>query len=194
MAGGQIPLERRPGVASSLLDAHRPDAARRATAHLAQPERQDLREARGPEPHRLDQGSRREGDDRDGRGARRARPRSGAARADEREHGHLARDGRQAEGLPAHLRDARERDARERVRLLELFGAKVVFSPGEEGSNGAVRLALAMADARTPATSCRSSTRTRPTRALTTKAPARRSPRHCRGSTRSSRVSAPAAR
>jgi cysteine synthase B len=33
----------------------------------------------------------------------------------------------------------------ERVRLLELFGAKVVFSPGEEGSNGAVRLALAMA-------------------------------------------------
>jgi [CysO sulfur-carrier protein]-thiocarboxylate-dependent cysteine synthase len=33
----------------------------------------------------------------------------------------------------------------ERVRLLELFGAKVVFSPGEEGSNGAVRLALTMA-------------------------------------------------
>ncbi|MCC6223189.1 MAG: pyridoxal-phosphate dependent enzyme [Thermoleophilia bacterium] len=34
----------------------------------------------------------------------------------------------------------------ERVRLLELYGAKVVFSPGEEGSNGAVRLALAMAE------------------------------------------------
>ena len=33
----------------------------------------------------------------------------------------------------------------ERVRLLELYGAKVVFSPGEEGSNGAVRLALTMA-------------------------------------------------
>jgi cysteine synthase B len=33
----------------------------------------------------------------------------------------------------------------ERVRLLELYGARVVFSPGEEGSNGAVRLALTMA-------------------------------------------------
>jgi len=35
----------------------------------------------------------------------------------------------------------------ERVRLLELFGAKVVFSPAEEGSNGAVRKALRMAEA-----------------------------------------------
>jgi cysteine synthase B len=34
----------------------------------------------------------------------------------------------------------------ERLRLLELFGAKVVFSPGEEGSNGAVRLALELAE------------------------------------------------
>jgi cysteine synthase B len=35
----------------------------------------------------------------------------------------------------------------ERVRLLELFGAKVIFSPADEGSNGAVRLALKMAEA-----------------------------------------------
>ncbi len=34
----------------------------------------------------------------------------------------------------------------ERVRLLELFGANVVFSPAAQGSNGAVRLALAMAE------------------------------------------------
>jgi [CysO sulfur-carrier protein]-thiocarboxylate-dependent cysteine synthase len=34
----------------------------------------------------------------------------------------------------------------ERVRLLELFGAKVVFSPAEAGSNGAVRLALELAE------------------------------------------------
>jgi cysteine synthase B len=34
----------------------------------------------------------------------------------------------------------------ERVRLLELYGAKVVFSPGEEGSNGAVRKALELAE------------------------------------------------
>jgi [CysO sulfur-carrier protein]-thiocarboxylate-dependent cysteine synthase len=35
----------------------------------------------------------------------------------------------------------------ERRRLLELYGAKIVLSPGEEGSNGAVRLALQMAEA-----------------------------------------------
>ena len=35
----------------------------------------------------------------------------------------------------------------ERRRLLELYGAKIVDSPGEEGSNGAVRLALELAAA-----------------------------------------------
>ena len=34
----------------------------------------------------------------------------------------------------------------ERRRLLELFGARVLFSPGEEGSNGAVRVALELAE------------------------------------------------
>ena len=35
----------------------------------------------------------------------------------------------------------------ERKRLLRLYGADIVFSPADEGSNGAVRLALAMAEA-----------------------------------------------
>jgi len=39
-----------------------------------------------------------------------------------------------------------ENSTPERIRLLELFGAKVVFSPASEGSNGAVRLALRMAE------------------------------------------------
>jgi cysteine synthase/molybdopterin converting factor small subunit len=34
----------------------------------------------------------------------------------------------------------------ERVKLLELYGARLVFSPASEGSNGAVRLALEMAE------------------------------------------------
>jgi [CysO sulfur-carrier protein]-thiocarboxylate-dependent cysteine synthase len=34
----------------------------------------------------------------------------------------------------------------ERKRLLSLYGAELVFSPGEEGSNGAVRLALELAE------------------------------------------------
>jgi [CysO sulfur-carrier protein]-thiocarboxylate-dependent cysteine synthase len=34
----------------------------------------------------------------------------------------------------------------ERVRMLELYGAQIVFSPGSEGSNGAVRHALRLAE------------------------------------------------
>jgi len=43
-----------------------------------------------------------------------------------------------------------ENATEERKRLLELYGAKVVYSPGEQGSNGAVRVAqqLAAADPR----------------------------------------------
>ncbi len=36
---------------------------------------------------------------------------------------------------------------REREQLLRLFGAEIVFSPGAEGSNGAIRLAQSLADA-----------------------------------------------
>jgi len=40
-----------------------------------------------------------------------------------------------------------ENATEERKRLLRLFGANVVFSPPEQGSNGAVRLALQLAEA-----------------------------------------------
>jgi cysteine synthase/molybdopterin converting factor small subunit len=39
-----------------------------------------------------------------------------------------------------------ENSTPERVRMLELYGARVVFSPGSEGSNGAVRHALRLAE------------------------------------------------
>jgi [CysO sulfur-carrier protein]-thiocarboxylate-dependent cysteine synthase len=39
-----------------------------------------------------------------------------------------------------------ENSTPERVKLLELYGAKLVFSPAVEGSNGAVRLALRLAE------------------------------------------------
>ena len=39
-----------------------------------------------------------------------------------------------------------ENATEERKRLLRLFGAHIVFSPGDEGSNGAVRLALELAE------------------------------------------------
>ena len=88
----------------------RQHAARRAAAHDAEARRDDLREARGPEPDRLDQGPGREVDDRGRRGHGRAGAGPRAARADVRQHGHLARARRVAQGLPAHVRDARERD------------------------------------------------------------------------------------
>src|SRR5580765_3813108 len=34
----------------------------------------------------------------------------------------------------------------ERRQMLEVFGAEVILTPGEEGSNGAVRRAMALAD------------------------------------------------
>jgi [CysO sulfur-carrier protein]-thiocarboxylate-dependent cysteine synthase len=39
-----------------------------------------------------------------------------------------------------------ENSTPERVKLLELYGAKLVFSPASEGSNGAVKLALRIAE------------------------------------------------
>jgi cysteine synthase len=36
---------------------------------------------------------------------------------------------------------------RERTQLLQMYGAEIVYSPGEQGSNGAVALALEMAEA-----------------------------------------------
>lgn len=40
-----------------------------------------------------------------------------------------------------------ENSTEERIRLLQIYGAKIVFSPGPEGSNGAVRKALELAEA-----------------------------------------------
>ncbi len=40
-----------------------------------------------------------------------------------------------------------ENATEERKRLLHLYGAEIVYSPAEEGSNGAVRLALQLAEA-----------------------------------------------
>src|SRR5207247_841745 len=39
-----------------------------------------------------------------------------------------------------------ENATEERKRVLRLFGARIIPSPGEEGSNGAVRLALRLAE------------------------------------------------
>ena len=144
-----------------------------------------LREARGPEPDRLDQGPRREGDDRGRRGLGRARARPRAARADERQHRHLARARRQAEGLPAHVRHAGERDRGAAAAAAALRrGDRRLARRGGLERRRARRARARRARAR--ATSCPSSTRTRRTRARTTRARAPRSPRRSSASTCSS--------
>ena len=62
------------------------------------------------------------------------------ARADERQHGHLARARRQLPRVRARLQVMPANATPERRLLLELYGATIVESPGEQGSNGAVRL------------------------------------------------------
>ncbi len=58
--------------------------------------------------------------------------------------------------------------SQERIGLLRLFGAEIVFSDGDKGTNGSIEVARGWR--RTPSTSCRSSTGTRPTRWRTTRA------------------------
>jgi hypothetical protein len=94
----------------------------------------------------------------------------------------------------------------ERRRLLRLYGATIVDSPGEQGSNGAVRRGPVGPQPAPPkenpssspsasrTTSCRSSTQIPRTRARTTRARERRSQTRSIVSTSSSPASAPAAR
>ena len=81
----------------------------------------------------------------------------------------------------------------ERTQLLRMFGAEIVYSPGSEGSNGAVAMALAMAE---NDSSCympyQYGNAATPTR--TTTAPRSRSSRSSTRCPRSSPGSAPAAR
>ncbi len=67
----------------------------------------------------------------------------------------------------------------ERRQLLEIFGAEVVLSPGEEGSNGAIRLSEEARRRRARRWCGCSSTATRRTRSRTTRPPDRRSGRDC---------------
>ena len=67
----------------------------------------------------------------------------------------------------------------ERVELLRMYGADIIFSPGNLGSNGAVGHGTASWPSAIPACSCRSSTRTRRTRPPTTAALPSRSWSRC---------------
>ena len=120
---------------------HRPRPRRRHADRPPRPDlagrpRDDPREARVPEPGRLGQGSNRAGDDRGGR----ARGEAEAGRDDRRahlgQHGRRPRDRRGAEGLPLHLRDARQDEPGE-----DLDAARVRRRGRDHADRGRRRLA-----------------------------------------------------
>ena len=82
----------------------------------------------------------------------------------------------------------------ERRQLLEVWGAEVIDSPANEGSNGAVRVPLRSWPLSTPSGPSSTSTATLPTRGRTTRAPARRSGMTARRSRTLSPASARAGR
>ena len=86
-----------------------------------------------------------------------------------------------------------ENATEERKRMLRLYGAEIVLSPGAEGSNGAVRLALELAE-RDPKyfMPFQYANPANPRAHYEGTGP--RSPRHSTASTCSSPASAPAAR
>ena len=98
------------------------------------PERPDLRQARGPEPGRVVEGPHRAQDDRAGRARRRAATGRDDPRAVVGQHRHRARAGREAPRLQAARGDARERldRAAPAARDLRCGGHAVARRGGEQ--------------------------------------------------------------
>ena len=82
----------------------------------------------------------------------------------------------------------------ERTQLLQMYGAEIVYSPGEQGSNGAVAMALEMAEADAVVLHALPVRQRGEPAARTTTAPRWRSSRSSTRSRRSWPASAPAAR
>ena len=90
----------------------RPHAAGRDPAHVAEPRRPHLRQARDAQPDGLGQGPCRQVPDRRPRGARPAARGLDHPRADLGQHRDRAGDDRPAQGLPRRAGHARQRDQR----------------------------------------------------------------------------------
>ena len=87
-----------------------------------------------------------------------------------------------------------ENATEERRRLLRIYGAEIIDSPGWQRARTGRYGSRSSSRSATRSSSCRSSTRTRRTLAPTTRAPARRSPRPSTAWTSSSQGSARAGR
>ena len=125
----------------------------------------------GNNPTGLHEGPHRQEDGRDGRGVRRAHRRQDDPGADVRatpaSRSPWSPRAR-ATGSPS---SSPTTPARSASGCCELFGAEIVFSDGDKGTNGSIEVAR-RAGAGRRSTSCRSSTGTRRTRSRTTRGPA----------------------
>ena len=88
-----------------------------------------LRQGRVAQPRRQRQGPRRPGHDRRGRAARLAAARRHHHRGHRRQHRRRPGHGRRRQGLPLHLRPARQDVAARRSRCSKAYGAEVVITP-----------------------------------------------------------------
>ena len=185
------PAVRRP------LRRHRPvdrqHAADRAAEPVAEAGRAHLGEARVAQPDGLGQGSRGARADRGCRGEGRDLARTDDPRTDVGQHGHLTRDDRQAQGLQAEGRDARERHARAHAAAGDVRRRDRLLA-GRPGLQRRRRDVAARWPPKTPRSTCPTSTATRPTPTPTTTARRWRSSKSSTRSRRSSPGSARAAR
>ena len=161
---------------------HAPRPRRRHADRAARPLRRRraadaAREARVPQPGRLEQGSHRARDDRGGRARGQAPPGRHDRRADLGQHRRRARDRGRAEGLPLHLRDAGQDEPGE-----DLDAARLRRRGRDHADRGRPRLARVAttrspiaSPRRSPAASSPTSTRTWRTPRRTTRRPRPRS-------------------
>ena len=146
--GRARPMPTTVGAAPDLRGRHRQHADGRAAAPGAARRRAAVRQAGGQQPDRQRQGPRRAGDDR----VRPSpigslQPGPDDPRAVERQHRDQPGDDRRRGWAIRSGSSCPTTRPREREQLLRLFGAEIVFSPGAEGSNGAIRLAQSLAEA-----------------------------------------------
>ena len=125
--GPRVPNRDRPG---------RRHADRPARPRLPRRAGDDPRQARVPEPGRVEQGPDRARDDRSRRARREAEARRHDRRADVGQHRRRARDRGGAEGLPVHLRDARQDEPGE-----DLDAARLRRRGRDHADGGRARLA-----------------------------------------------------
>ena len=137
----------------------------RADRGAAAPGRADFRQARGLQPRRLGQGSRRAQDDRGRARARRTASGQGDPRFDLGQHRDRARDGRCGARLSGRARDGRPTSAASARRSSRRSAPRSIYSDPMEGSDGAIVHVPQDHRRTTPsATSSPTSTTTRPTR------------------------------